>query len=206
MTKNWFAPIAVTLTVTACGGSGTPALQGRAPKDAGPQRVRLPAGTVFTVRLDRALSTARNRSGDPFVAVLDQPIAVDGTDVLPVRTRFTGHVIVSRSSGRLEGRGVLDITLDGFDLSGQHYPVVTSVDSRATEAHKKRNLELIGGGAGLGAVVGGLTGGGKGAAIGAGVGAAGGAGVAATTGKKNVDVAAETVFRFSLKHPVDVAH
>jgi hypothetical protein len=100
---------------------------------------------------------------------------------------------------------VLDITLDAFELNGQRYPVSTSVDARTTEGHKQRNLELIGGGAGVGALVGGLTGGGKGAALGAGIGAAGGAGAAAATGKKDIEVPAETVVRFVLKRPVDIA-
>ncbi len=201
MKKERIAAVVLTLTLAACGG--TPSTR-TAQESAKHPHVELSTGTMFAVRLDRALSTVRNRPGDAFVGLLDEPVLVDGTEVLPKGTKFTGHVTASKSSGRLKGRGLLGITLDAFDLNGQHYPVATSLDTRTTEAHKKRNLELIGGGAGLGALVGGLTGGGKGAAIGAGVGAAGGTGVSAATGKKDVEVPAETLFRFSLKHPVDV--
>lgn len=166
--------------------------------------VELPSGTVVTVRLDQALSTARNNTGDTFAASLDEPVTAAGKEVLPKGTKFTGHVTSADASGRLQGRGVLGITLDSFDLKGQNYPVATSLDTKATASHKKRNLELIGGGAGLGALIGGLAGGGKGAAIGAGAGAAAGTGTAAATGKKDVEVPAETVFRFTLKNPVKV--
>ena len=128
----------------------------------------------------------------------------DGKEVLPKGTKFTGHVTTSDASGRLKGRGVLGITLDSFDLRGQSYPVATSLDTRATASHKKRNIEMIGGGAGLGALIGGLAGGGKGAAIGLGAGAAAGTGTAAVTGKKQVEVPAETMFRFTLKSPVQI--
>ena len=166
--------------------------------------VELPSGTAVAVRLDQALSTARNKTGDSFEASLDEPVMADGKAVLPKGTKFTGHVTTSDASGRLQGRGVLGITLDSFDLKGQNYPVATSLDTKSTDSHKKRNIEMIGGGAGLGALIGGIAGGGKGAAIGAGAGAAAGTGAAAATGKKDVEVPAESVFRFTLKNPVKI--
>jgi hypothetical protein len=104
----------------------------------------------------------------------------------------------------LKGRAVLGITLDAFDTSGRHYPIRTSLKRKTTDAHKTRNIEIIGGGTGLGALIGGLTGGGKGAGIGAAVGAGAGTGVAAATGKKEVEIPAETLFQFALKSPVKI--
>jgi hypothetical protein len=164
--------------------------------------VEVPAGTVVAVRLTQALSTVRNRTGDPIEATLENPIAVDGREVLAKGTKFIGHVTTSESSGRMEGRGVLGITLDAFETNGRRYDIETSLDTRTTNAHKERNIELIGGGAGVGTLIGAVAGGGKGAAIGAAVGTAAGAGAAAATGKKDVEVPAETVFQFSLKSPV----
>jgi hypothetical protein len=99
---------------------------------------------------------------------------------------------------------VLGITLDGFDANGRHYPIRTSLKSSVSRAHEKRNVEIIGGGAGLGALNGGLTGGGKGAGIGAAVGAGAGTGAAAATGKKEIEIPAETLFQFLLKSPVRI--
>jgi len=188
---------------TAAPAESTHASDARAAEPAA-RGVELPSGAIISVRLDRALSTVRNRAGDPFGAILEAPIAVDGAEILPQGTKFTGHVTASQASGRLKGRAVLSLTLDAFDANGRHYPIHTSLKTRTTEAHKKRNLEIIGGGTGLGALVGGLTGGGKGAGIGAAVGAGAGTGVAAATGKRDVEIPAETLFQFSLKSAVKI--
>jgi hypothetical protein len=203
----------LSLTIAACGG--TPSTENRdgtnptksaeaIPPKAAPRDVELRPGTIIAVRLERALSTVRNRAGDTFAATLDEPIVVDDVEILPRGTRISGHVTTSKASGRLEGRAVLGITLDAFDRNGHTYPITTSLDTKTSEAHKKRNITAVGGGAGIGALIGGLAGGGKGAAIGAAVGASAGTGAAAATGKKDIEVPAETLFRFSLKSAVIV--
>ena len=218
--------LAGTMTIAAaCGGSPSPeARQSTAaavadresatiPAEAPPAPPVVPAahtvdldpGTVVAVRLTRALSTVRNRAGDTFEATLDEPVVVDDKEILPPGTKFTGHVTQSAASGRLKGRAVLGLTLDAFTVNGRRYPITTSPNTRTSEAHKKRNIQMVGGGAGIGALIGGIAGGGKGAAIGAGIGAGAGTGAAAATGVKNLEVPAETLFRFSLKGPVTVS-
>lgn len=162
----------------------------------------IPRGTAVRVRIDETLDTRRNRTGDLFRASLAEPIVVDGRTVVPRGTRFTGHVTESEASGRLKGRALLAVTLDSFELAGKDYRVDTGSVDRVSAAHKKRNLELIGGGAGLGALIGGLAGGGKGAVIGAGAGAGAGTAGAAATGKKEVAIAAESLLSFPLRAPV----
>ena len=204
------------LFTTACqNAANTPTTESKASPDASqqaasapqpppPAAVEMPAGTLVRVRVDEALSTARNRAGDTFSASLTEPVVREGKELLPKGTRFKGHVTTADSSGRLQGRGVLGITLDSFELNGESYPVKSSLDTKTTDAHKKRNIEMIGGGAGVGARIGALAGHGKGAAIGAAAGAAAGTGAAAATGKKDVNVPAESVFDFTLKAPVKV--
>jgi len=205
------AVLVISVTIAACGGSASPetsrmdgAATAEAPPAPAPHAVELVAGTVVAVRLERALSTVRNRAGDTFEATLDDPIVVNDKPVLDHGTKFMGHVTTSTPSGRLEGRAVLGITLDAFTTNGQRYPIKTSLDIRRSENHKKRNIQVIGGGSGIGALIGGIAGGGKGAAIGAAVGAGAGTGAAAATGKKDIEIPAETLFRFSLKSPVTI--
>ena len=218
-----FASILVgTMTIAGCGGSSSPearqsanapvgerasaeTIAAEAPPAPATHTVDLDPGTVVAVRLNRALSTVHNRAGDTFEAILDEPVVVDDKEILPHGTKFTGHVTRSAASGRLEGRAVLGLTLDAFTVNGQRYPITTSANTRTSEAHKKRNIQMVGGGAGIGALIGGIAGGGKGAAIGAGIGAGAGTGAAAATGVKNLEVPAETLFRFSLKTAVTVA-
>ena len=161
-----------------------------------------PAGTLLRVRLNQSIDTATEHSGDSFTATLDAPVIVKEKVIIPKGTTFRGRVTSAKGSGRLRGRAVLSMKLESFEMHHQNYPVVTSTDTRVSGSHKKRNLTLIGGGSGVGALIGGLAGGGKGALIGAGAGAAAGTTGAALTGKKDIHIPAETVMTFSLKSAV----
>ena len=164
----------------------------------------IPARTILEVRVNETLSSAQNRPGDRFTASLERPVDIGGREVLPRGSRVQGHVTTSRSSGRMEGRAVIGITLDAVEVDGQSVPIATSLDTKTSDAHKKRNIEMIGGGSGVGALIGALAGGGKGAAIGALAGAGAGAAGAAATGKKDVEIPAETVFTFRLESAVQL--
>jgi hypothetical protein len=115
---------------------------------------------------------------------------MNGEEVLPTRTRFNGHVTTLVKSSRLHGRAALGITLDRYELRGSQHPVITVLGTQTSAAHKKQNIELIGGGPGLGALIGAVTGGGQSTAG------------AYANGKRGVAVAADTVFSFVLKVPV----
>jgi hypothetical protein len=164
----------------------------------------LPEHTLIEARIDQTLSTQQNQPGDHFAASLELPLDIGGREVLPRGTRLRGHVTTSRSSGRLEGRAALGITLDSIEYNGQQIPITTTLDLKTGEAHKKRNIEIIGGGSALGAVIGAIAGGGKGAAIGAAAGAGAGTAGAAASGKEHVVIPAETVFTFRLKASVEL--
>ena len=119
--------------------------------------------------------------------------------VLPIGTRFRGHLVAAKPSGRLKGRAVLGLTLDSFSHHGRSFPVTTSGAYRESKAHKRRNLAIIGGSAGGGAAIGALAGGGLGAGIGALAGGGAGVAGAAITGKKQVAVRAEAPLTFTLR-------
>jgi hypothetical protein len=167
-----------------------------------PPQIVIPSGTPIHVRLDQSLRTGDNQAGDPFEATLSKPLVIAGGTVLPVGTRFQGHVTASDNSGRLEGRAILAITLDSFRDHGRLYPIATNSLSRTSKSHKKRNGLLIGGGAGVGAAIGAIAGGGTGAALGALAGGGAGTAGAVATGKFHTEFPVETSLVFTTSGPV----
>ena len=164
----------------------------------------IPAGTPITIRLQSSGSSAESHSGESFEAVLDEPIVVDGQTVAPRGAAVTGKVVAAKASGRLQDPGYLRLTLTSLEVNGKPLPLQTSSVFVKGGSHEKRNLAMIGGGAGAGALIGGIAGGGKGALIGSAIGAAGGTGTAYATGKKDVGFSTERRLTFRLTQAVAV--
>jgi len=162
----------------------------------------VPAGTALHVRLSQSLDTRRDRPGTPFAAHLAAPVMYDGQVILDRGALCRGHVIESKSSGRLKGRAVMRLSLDSVQSQGRTYSLVTSDPAFARKRHQKRNLVLIGGGATTGAAIGAIAGGGVGAAVGAGAGAAAGTVGAIVTGKRHLHLRPETRVTFTLRQPL----
>lgn len=166
--------------------------------------VVIPAGTSLAVRLSTGLSSKNNEGGDSFDGTLEQPVVVGDKVVIPAGSDVEGKVAYAVPSGRLKQRAELWLTVTAVKVNGSWYDVTTTNAGRKESSKAKRDVLLIGGGSGIGALIGGLTGGGKGAAIGAGVGAGGGTATAALTGQRDIQFPPESRLRFRLKENLEV--
>ncbi|MFB3922213.1 MAG: hypothetical protein ACE145_10860 [Terriglobia bacterium] len=189
------------------GGAGTETSAGGAASKPAAESVKvtLPAGTEIAVRLGQAIDSGTAKQGAEFEGTLASALVSGGTEVAAVGSAVTGQVTNAVSSGRLNRPAELSLVLTSLMAKGgEKVDITTSPWSMKGESHKKRNVEMIGGGAAAGALIGALAGGKKGAAIGGAVGAGGGTGVAAATGKKEIALATETKLTFKLSAPATV--
>jgi hypothetical protein len=115
-------------------------------------------------------------------------------------------VLAAKASGRVRNPGYIRIALVSLTLEGKPVAIETSSLFLKGGSHKNRDLAMMGGGTGAGALIGGLAGGGNGALIGSVVGAAGGTGTAYATGKKEVFFGAERRLTFRLAQAVELSH
>jgi hypothetical protein len=166
--------------------------------------VVVPAGTSLTVRLSQELSSKQSSVGDVFSATVAQPIQVGDQTVIPTGTSVTGKVTEAAPLGRFKGGAVLKLALQSITLNGNERPIQTSSFSQEAKGKGKRTATMIGGGAGVGALIGGLAGGGKGAAIGALAGAGAGTAGSALTGNKDIVLPAESVIAFELQRAIEI--
>ncbi len=164
----------------------------------------IPAETVITVRLAQAVGSKISNSGDNFTATVANPVDVDGKAVIPAVAAASGTVAEAAPLGRFKGGAILRLTLDSVTVHGRTYPVETTAVTRTEKGKDKRTATMVGGGAGLGALIGGLAGGGKGAAIGALAGAGAGTAGTAFTGNKDIVLPAESALSFRLAKAVQV--
>jgi hypothetical protein len=152
----------------------------------------LKPGTEIKVRLLDRLNTGETQAGQTFSASVAEAVRSRGRTVARKGITVSGQVIEVVSSGRLKRPASISLQLTGIAGTA----ILTEPLQIDGKSHAGRNTALIGGGAGAGALLGAIAGGGKGAAIGAAVGAGAGTGTAYATGKKEIDLPAETELTF----------
>jgi hypothetical protein len=158
----------------------------------------LPQGTNFVIRMIDSVDSERDRIGQSFRAALDQPVMIDGNEVIPRGADVTVKLVDSKQSGKLAGRAELALSLQSVSANGRMVDVNTQTVKEESSSRTARTAKVAGGAAAVGAIIGGIAGGGKGAAIGAGAGAATGVGVELATSGQRVRVPSETRLTFVL--------
>jgi hypothetical protein len=169
-----------------------------------PKPIVVPADTVISVVLDQAVGSKISTPGQAFSASVNTPIEIDGRLAIPKGARASGIIKDAKPAGRFKGAAVLALALTSVTVKNEDYNIQTDAPSESSTGKGKRTAAMVGGGAGGGALIGGLAGGGKGALIGGLIGAAAGTGGAGLTGNRDITLAAETALTFKLVEPLEI--
>ncbi|MEW6128347.1 MAG: hypothetical protein AB1757_15010 [Acidobacteriota bacterium] len=184
--KNHFRAVILSLALV---GLTMPMVNGAA------QRVPVPKGTRFVVRLNETISSKHSRVGDQFTATVVSPRVYQGATVF-------GHLSHLEKSGRLKGKTEIGLSFDRIQLrDGRNARLraellevrqsesVKVIDeegyihsgSRGKQAIKRTSIW-----AAISGVVGGLIGGRKGVVVGLIIGAGASAGSLIIDGSKEL--------------------
>lgn len=146
----------------------------------------LPAGTMVKMKLERAISTRRNKAGDRFTGFVTESVKLNGATVIPAGASLEGRIARASEHRRIRGTPTIDLRPDTIVLpNGNRYSlsaVVVDTSARPDvdvndegklkgRGHDSGDWKETGIASGAGAVTGGLIAGAHGALIGAGVGA-----------------------------------
>ena len=168
------------------------------------RNVTLPAGSTIPVRVTQTLDSATTQTGDSFSGVIASDVPIDGMVAIPQGSAVSGHVDAVQEAAHFKGNSLLTVSLTEVRSRGEHIALATDPYSVKGNGRGKNTAEKAGGGAAVGAILGGIFGGGKGAAIGAAAGGGAGAGVNAVTRGQQVQIASESVVRFTLTNAITV--
>lgn len=150
-------------------------------RNVGSQTYSVDRGTIIRVRMNETLNSKSARVGDRFTTNVTEPVySNNGVVVIPVGSTVTGRVNSVTRAKKGGDPGTIDVGFTEVRLpNGTRRSIngsLTSLDSddaksdnegRASGDDRKNDkIIFIGGGAGGGAILGGLIGGGKGAVIG----------------------------------------
>ena len=168
-----------------------------------PKPITLPSGTMLPVRLTEAIDVDTTAAGKTFKSVLDDPIMIDGAVVVPRNAVITLQATGVEQAGKMKGADKITLKANSLSFGGNKYEIVTAYVEQKGAGEGKKTTRKVAGGAGLGAIVGGIAGGGTGAAIGALAGGATGA-IMSSQGTEHLKLPAETRLQFQLSSAVTV--
>jgi hypothetical protein len=159
--------------------------------------ITIPAGTVINVRLSEGIDVDAAQAGMKVKGRVDDPVSVGDQIAIPREAGALLQAVKVEQSGAFKGADKISLKLNAISFGGRVYDVASEYAVVQSKGEGKRTARKVGGGAGLGAIVGGIAGGGEGAAVGALIGGVAGTAVAAS-GEEHLKLPAETRLQFKL--------
>lgn len=199
--------VAMTAYPLLGGHSWTAALSARSARAAASasqssRGVTVPAGTRVLIRLVDSIDSTKQKTGYRFTASLETNLQAGDVVVAPRGSTIYGRLANASSAGRMKGSSDLTLELTDIIISGTAYPLLTSTYEIKGKGEGGNTAKKVVGGAGLGALIGGIAGGGKGAGIGTLAGAAGGTAISASKKGEQLQIPSESLLEFRLQQPV----
>src|SRR5258705_11829407 len=168
------------------------------------KKVTVPAGTRILIRTIDPIDSSKQKTGYRFKASLETNLQVEDTVVAPRGTIVYGRLAQASSAGRMSGSSELTLEMTDIVINATSYPVLTRTYEIKGKGEGKKTARKVVGGAGLGALIGGIAGGGTGAAIGVLAGAAGGTALAASKKGEQLQIPSESLLEFRIEQPVSL--
>lgn len=168
------------------------------------KKVTVPAGTRILIRTIDPIDSSKQKTGYRFTATLETDLQVEDAVVAPRGTTVYGRLAQASSAGKMSGSSQLTLELTDIVINGAATPLLTSTYELKGKGEGKKTARKVVGGAGLGALIGGIAGGGTGAAIGVLAGAAGGTAIAASKKGEQLQIPSESLLEFRLEQPVSL--
>ena len=146
------------------------------PEAAPPQPIIIPAGTALTVRLTEALGSKTSQTGQTFSATLDKDVIVDGQTAIQAGANVTGSVVSAKPAGHLAGEAALILRLTSVNINNVDQTIVTPARSFGPKIKAKSKVKKF---------LGGLA-------------------KRAEGDEKEVDLAAQSAYMFTLKQELQI--
>ena len=180
----------------------------------------IPEGTRISLQLNKDINTKSNSEGDPFKAIVTDPVCVGDRMVIPKGSVVSGSISHILRPGRaFQGKAALTLLFQSINIPGHgELPIVVSLTGVNGQGNKGINAEGTQEGEGskgrdigrvvtpgiVGAGIGALAGGGKGAGIGGGIGAAVGLATIFSSRGKDIEMKRGSTLDITLDKPLSV--
>ena len=111
-----------------------------------PQPVIVSAGTPFTIRLTEELGSKASQTGQTFAATLDKDVIVDGQTAIPAGANVVGTVVSAKPFGHFAGEASLVLRLTSVNINNTDQPIVTAARSFGPKIKAKGAVKKFFGG------------------------------------------------------------
>ena len=116
------------------------------PEAAPPRPLIVPAGTPLTVRLTDQLGSAVSQAGQTFTATLDKDVIVDGQTAVSAGANVSGTVVSAKPAGHVAGEASLVLRLTSVNINNADQPVVTAARRFGPKIKSKSKVKKFFGG------------------------------------------------------------